>query len=148
MGRTSIAKQRKISQLRNQGFTQQEVAQKLGLDIRTVRGYDPLRQQKPMESTVKQIEDRDGLFLEEVEQACDKMAAEGLLHIDRDGRVSLSYLGKKQSEELERLKEKAVLNFLEDAGRPVSRTELEGYLDEISEQLWDQALDNVKRRRG
>ena len=87
MGRTSIAKQRKIEQLRNQGFTQQEIVKKMNLDIRTVRKYDPLRKQKPDILTEGKIK--------EINEACDGLIALGLVCEDNDGRIYISDFGKK-----------------------------------------------------
>ena len=47
MGRTSLRKQIKIAELRQQGYTQEETAKKLKTTVKTVRKYDPLRQAKP-----------------------------------------------------------------------------------------------------
>ena len=53
MGRLSKAKIDKIVKLREDGYIQKEVAQKVAVDIKTVRKYDPLRQsvKQPQEET-------------------------------------------------------------------------------------------------
>jgi len=43
MGRISTARIEQIGKLRRKGYLQKEVADKLGLDVKTVRKYDPLR---------------------------------------------------------------------------------------------------------
>ena len=40
MGRTSIAKQRKIERLRSRGHTWQEIAKKLRLTVRTIKKFE------------------------------------------------------------------------------------------------------------
>jgi len=140
MGRTSIAKQKKIERFRNQGFTQQEVVKKLRLDIRTVRKYDPLREQKPVMPTTEQVR--------QVEEDCNGLVAEGLLHKESDGRVRISYLGKRVGARWDELREKAILDFMAEADRPVKEEEIERYLGEVDGELFDQALDEVKRRYG
>ena len=140
MGRTSIAKQRKIEKFRNQGYTQQEVAKKLRIDIRTVRKYDPLREQKPVMPTAEQVK--------QVEEDCNVLVTEGLLHKESDGQVRISYLGKRGVARWDKLREEAILDFMTEADRPVKEEEIERYLDEVDGELCDQALDEVKRRYG
>ncbi len=46
MGRLRKAKIDEIIRLRNDGYTQQETAEKVGVNLKTVRKYDPLKQPK------------------------------------------------------------------------------------------------------
>jgi len=140
MGKTSRAKQKKIERLRNDGFTQQEVAGKLGLDVRTVRKYDPLREKKSSKLTDEQIRE----FLD----ACNELVAAGLLHTDGNGRFRISFLGKRAYARYEELGQKALLEYMAEAGRPVAEEELERYFNEIDDELFYQALSDTKRRYG
>ena len=55
MGRLTKGKIDKIINLRNEGYTQKEVAQKVGVDIKTVRKYDPQGQTVNLASAEKEI---------------------------------------------------------------------------------------------
>ena len=140
MGRLIKAKIDEIARLRKQGYTQKETAEKLNVHIRTVRKYDPLREKKPVMPTAEQ--DRQH------EESCRELAAEGLLHRESDGRFRISFLGKKAYARWDELREKAILEFMTEAGRPVKEEEIERYLDEVDDELFDQAVDDTKRRYG
>lgn len=56
MGRLTKLKIDRIVKLRNDDYTQKEIAEKEGLNIRTVRKYDPLRQGIP--NNQQSVEDR------------------------------------------------------------------------------------------
>lgn len=47
MGKISKEKMDQIGKLRKEGYSQKEVAEKLGVHVRTVRRYDPTRKSKP-----------------------------------------------------------------------------------------------------
>jgi len=55
MGRLTKAKIDKITNLRDEGYTQKEVAQKVDVDIKTVRKYDPQRQTVKLASEEEEI---------------------------------------------------------------------------------------------
>lgn len=137
MGRLTKAKQDQISKLRKQGHTQKETAEKLNVHLRTVRKYDPLRE-KPVRPTREPVK--------ELEEACSKLAAKGLIEEDNRG-LRISSLGKRVNVRLEELKEKAILEFIAKAGRPLTAEEIEIYLDKIDDELLDQALGEVTRYR-
>ena len=67
MGRLTKAKIDEIAKLREKGYTQKEVAQRVGVHVRTVRNYDPLHQARPSEQ--RSVEDRLK-NLEEALRAC------------------------------------------------------------------------------
>lgn len=138
MGRLTKAKRDEIARLRGQNYTQKETAEKVGVHLRTVRKYDPLREQKPVRPTAEQ--------LKELEKLCNELAAEGLVRKESDGRLRITFLGKRTYKKLEKLEEKAILEFMAEADRPVREQEIDTYLDEIGDELLDQALDEVKRR--
>lgn len=139
MGRLTKSKIDEIRKLREQGYTQKETAEKVKVHLRTVRKYDPLREQKPVGTTAEQ--------LKELEKLCNELAAEGLVHIESDGRIRISSLGRRVYRKLEELQEKAMLKFMAEADRPVRAEEIETYLDEIGDELLDQALGEVTRFR-
>ena len=139
MGRLTKAKIDAISKLREQGYTQKETAEKVGVHLRTVRKYDPLSEQKPVRSTSEQ--------LKELEEACSELAAEGLVHEDSNGRFRISFLGRRTYKKLKELEQKAILEFMAEADRPVTEEEIGRYLDEIGDELFDQALDEAKRHQ-
>jgi len=140
MGGLTKAKIDEIARLRGQNYTQKETAEKVGVHLRTVRKYDPLREQKPVRPTAEQ--------LKELEKLCNELAAEGLVRKESDGRLRIAYLGKRTYKKLEELEEKAILEFMSEADRPVSEEEIDRYLDEIGDELFDEALNEVKRRWG
>ena len=140
MGRLTKAKIDEIARLRGQNYTQKETVEKVGVHLRTVRKYDPLREQRPIRPTVDQ--------LKEIEEACSELAAEGLVRKESDGRFRITSLGKRTYKKLEELEEKAILEFMAEADRPVREEEIDRYLDEIGDELFDEALNEVKRRRG
>ena len=53
MGRLTKTKVDEIAKLRGKGYTQKETAEKLKVHLRTVRKYDPLREQKLVRPTAK-----------------------------------------------------------------------------------------------
>jgi len=55
MGRLTKAKIDKITNLRDEGYTQKEVAKKIDVDIKTVRKYDSQRQTVKLASEEKEI---------------------------------------------------------------------------------------------
>jgi hypothetical protein len=58
MGRLSKAKIDRIQNLRKRGYLQKEVAQMVGVNIKTVRAYDPLpRTSKPGAAVIKEPEE-------------------------------------------------------------------------------------------
>jgi len=58
MGRLSKVKIDRIQKLRNKGYLQKEVAQMVGVNIKTVRVYDPLpRTSKPGDRAIKKSEE-------------------------------------------------------------------------------------------
>lgn len=135
MGRLTKSKIDEISKLRKQGYTQKETAEKANVHLRTVRKYDPLKEQRPR-PTVERVR--------EIEESCNRLAELGLAHKESGGRFRISSLGKRACERFEELEKRAILQFMVEAGRPVSETEVEGYLDRISDQLFAQALDEVR----
>ena len=139
MGRLTKAKIDEIAKLRQEGYTQKETAEKVGVHLRTVRKYDPLSEQKPVRSTIDQ--------LKEIEEACSELVAEGLVRKGSDGRLRITSLGKRTCKELEELEKNAILKFMAEEDRPVSEEEIDRYLDEISDELFDQALDEAKRHQ-
>lgn len=57
MGRLSKAKVDQIQKLRKKGYLQKEVAEMAGVDIKTVRAYDPMRRiSKPEVQAIKEPE--------------------------------------------------------------------------------------------
>lgn len=136
MGRLTKSKIDEIAKLREQGYTQKETAEKAGVHLRTVHKYDPLRE-KPVGPTAEQVK--------EIEQACDELVAKGVLQRYSDGRLWFTSLGKRVLVRLRQLRKKAVFEFMAEAHRPVSAGEIGTYLDEMDDELLDQALDDVKR---
>lgn len=135
MGRLTKAKADEIEKLRKEGYTQKEVAEKVGVHLRTVRKYDPLREKpKPTREQVK-----------ELEEAISELAAKGLLHEESDGRLRTTSWGKRVFIKLEELKEKAVFEFMAEADRPVTAEEIDTYLEKIGDELLDQALNEATR---
>ena len=55
MGRLTKAKIDKITNLRDEGYTQKEVAEKVDVDIKTVRKYDPQGQTVKLASEEEEI---------------------------------------------------------------------------------------------
>jgi len=135
MGRLTKAKIDQIRKLRQEGYTQKETAERVKVHLRTVRKYDPLKP-KPTREQVK-----------ELEEAISELAAKGLLHEESNARLRISSFGEKVYVKLQELIEKAVLQFMAEADRPVTADEIETYLDEIGDELLDQALDEVTRHQ-
>jgi len=140
MGRLTKVKIDEIARLRGQGYTQKETAEKVGVNLRTVRKYDPLREQRPIRPTVHQ--------LKEIEEICSELEDEGLVWKESDGRFRITSLGRRTYEKFKELEEKAILEFMVEADRPVREEQIQRYLDEIENELFDEALKEVKRRRG
>ena len=138
MGRLTKAKIDEIAKLRQQGYTQREIVEKVKVHLRTVRKYDPLREQKSVRPTIEQVR--------ELEEACNELAAKGLLHKESNGRFRISFLGRRVCEKLRKLQKKAILEFMAEADRPVTEEEIGRYLDKICGELLDQALYEAKRR--
>ena len=99
--KTSKGKQRKSRQYRKQGLTKQETAKKLKLTVRTVNKYDPFGEQKIVRPTIEQGN--------QLEESCNLLAAEGLLHKDNNGRFCIRLMGKRVNARLEELEQKAIL---------------------------------------
>lgn len=137
MGRLTKAKIDQIAKLRQQGYTQREAAEKVKVHLRTVRKYDPLREQRPVKPTREQIK--------EIEEACIKLAAEGLAH-ESNGRFRISSLGRRAYERFKELKQLEILEFMREAGKPVSQAEIERHLERVLDQLFYQAIDEAKNR--
>ena len=137
MGRLTKAKIDQIAKLREQGYTQKETAEKMKVHLRTVRKYDPLREQKPAGTTPEQLRG--------VEEACAVLVVEGLAYEDK-GWLRITPLGRRVCEWSEELKKRAILEFMAEADRPVSEAEIERHLERVSDQLFYQALSEVKRR--
>ena len=140
MGRLTKAKIDEIARLRGENYTQKETAEKLEVHLRTVRKYDPLREQIPIRPTVDQPKD--------IEEICSELEDEGLVWKESDGRFRITSLGKRTYEKFKELEEKAILEFMVEADRPVREEQIQRYLDEIDNELFDEALKEVKRRRG
>jgi transcriptional regulator with XRE-family HTH domain len=136
MGKLTKAKIDEITRLRQQGYTQREVAEKAKVHLRTVRKYDPLRTQKPR-LTPEQ--------LKKTEESCRKLAVEGLAY-EINGRFGISPLGSRVNERFKELRQLEILKFMAEADRPVSEGEIERHLHGICEQLFQQAIDEVKSR--
>ncbi len=137
MGRLTKAKIDQIRKLRKDGYTQKETAEKVDVCLRTVRKYDPIRE-KP-EPTRERVKD--------LEQVISELIAKGLLHEESNGRLRASSLGKRVRAKLEELVEKAALKFMLEADRPVTAEEIDAYLEEMGDELLDQALDEVTRHQ-
>ena len=73
MGRLTKTKVDEIVKLRKQDYTQKETAEKLGIHVRTVRKYDPLREQKPGSPTTE--------YVRECEENCMELIDKGE-HVD------------------------------------------------------------------
>jgi len=138
MGRLTKAKIDQIAKLRQQGYTQREAAEKVKVHLRTVRKYDPLREQRPVKPTREQIK--------EIEEACIKLVAEGLAREESGGRFCIASLGKQTYERYEELRKKAILEFMAEKDRPVREAEIERYVDGVDDELFDEALNEVKRQ--
>ena len=135
MGRLTKAKIDEIARLRQEGYTQKEIVQKAKVHLRTVRKYDPLREQRPVRATPEQVK--------ETEEACRELVAKGLAY-ESNGRFGISLLGRGVCERFEELKKKAMLEFMVQAGRPVSEVEIERHIHGICDQLLDQAVSEAK----
>jgi len=138
MGRLTKTKVDEIEKLRREGYTQKETAEKVKVHLRTVRKYDPLRE-KPVRPSREQAK--------ELDEAISKLAAKGLLHEESNGRLRISSLGRRVHVKLEELQKKAMLQFMLEADRPVTAEEIDAYLEEIGDELLDQALDEVTRHQ-
>ena len=137
MGKLTKAKIDEITRLRQEGYTQKEIAEKAKVHLRTVRKYDPLREQRPARATPEQVK--------ETEEGCRELAAEGLAY-ESNGRFGISLLGRRVCQRFEELKKKAILEFMVQAGRPVSEVEIERHIHGICDQLLDQAVSEAKSR--
>ena len=139
MGRLTKTKVDEIVKLRKQNYTQKEAAEKLGIHVRTVRKYDPLREQKSGSSTTEQVK--------ELEEDLRELVAGGFVHKNSEGRFRISFFGKRTLKKFQVLQKIAVLEFLKEEG-PVKEEEVERFLDDIDDELFDQATAEVKRRWG
>jgi len=137
MGRLTKKKIDEIAKLRQEGYTQKETAEKMKVHLRTVRKYDPLREQKSVRLTPEQVR--------HYEELCDELAVEGLLDKVSDGRVRINSLGRKFLEIFRELETRAILNFMVEVDRPVSEEETDRHLELIGDELWAQALSEAKR---
>lgn len=137
MGRLTKAKIDEIARLRREGYTQAEIAQKVKVHVRTVRRYDPLREQKPAGVTPEQVK--------EIEESCRRLVAEGLAH-ESNGRYGISPLGRSACERFKELKQLEMLKFMTEADRPVLEAEIERHLEKVLDQLFYQAIDEAKSR--
>lgn len=136
MGRLGKAKTDEITKLRQEGYTQKETAEKTGVHLRTVRKYDPLRVQKPIESTTERV---NGF-----QETCDNLVAMGVFDESEKGLWVTSF-GKRVLVEFDRLTEEAILKFMVDTGRPVSIREVSTYIDLIKDGLFQRALNKARR---
>lgn len=139
MGRLLKQKIDQIRKLREEGYTQKETAEKVGVHLRTARKYDPIRQ-KGTRPTREQIE--------ELGEALGELVANGLVQKLRDGRLRITSLGKRTYERFEELRTKAMLQFIVDQGGSVREGELQRYLDEIDDELFYQAINETKGPSG
>lgn len=139
MGRLTKTKVDEIVKLRKQDYTQKETAEKLGIHVRTVRKYDPLREQKPGSPTTE--------YVRECEENCMELIDKGLLHKNSEGGLRISFLGKRALKRFRELQGTAILEFLEENG-PAKEEEVERFLDDIDDELFDQAIAEVKKRWG
>lgn len=64
MGRLSKARIDQIARLRNKGYLQKEVAQRVGVNIKTVRAYDPLA--RPAKREAEDVEKLDAMSAVEI----------------------------------------------------------------------------------
>jgi len=133
MGRITKAKIDQIASLRKEGYTQGETADKVGVNLRTVRKYDPLRQQKKMEK----------ISIGEIEEALTMLLAKGVVEEVEDGKYMITSLGKKAMRRFEELQEIAMLQYILDRGGPVKAKKLETFLENSSELLFQQAINEV-----
>jgi len=138
MGRLTKAKIDEIAKLRQQGYTQAETAEKVGVHLRTVRKYDPLREQRPTRPSAEQVK--------EIEEACWKLVALGLAH-ESNGRFGISLLGRKVCERFEELRQREILEILAEADSPVAESAIEEHLTRVLVRLFNQAVDEVKSRQ-
>ena len=138
MGRLTKAKIDEIAKLRQQGYTQKETGEKVEVHLRTVRKYDPLREQRPVGPDRERVK--------EIEEACNKLAAEGLVQKVGDGGFLITSLGKRTCEKWRALRDKAILEFMAEADRPVSEREMDEYLNEVDDELFYEALHEARRR--
>lgn len=137
MGKLTKAKIDEITGLRQEGYTQKEIAEKAKVHLRTVRKYDPLRAQKPARTTPEQ--------LKEIEESCRKLVAEGLAY-ESNGWFRISPLGTEACKRFKELTDIAILQFMAEADGPVPQAEIERHLERVSDQLFNQAVDEAKRR--
>ena len=78
MGRLTKAKIDEIAKLREKGYTQKEVAQRVGVHVRTVRNYDPLHQARPskrrsVEDKLKTLEEALSRFISGYATLCHRV---------------------------------------------------------------------------
>jgi predicted transcriptional regulator len=136
MGRLTKKKIDKIAKLRQEGFTQKETAEEVGVHLRTVRKYDPLKEKR--KPTPEQIKEK--------EESCIKLVALGLAE-EIGGRFRISSLGRQAYEKYEELKERAILCFMAEKDRPVREEEVQRYIDSVDEELFNEAVNEVMRQR-
>lgn len=105
MGRLTKKKLDAIQKSRVQGYTQKETAERVGVDIKTVKKYDPLRRERQEVSLERRVE--------RLETICNSLAAE------------LSWLTKEFD-----LFHGAMDRILDEQG-----THLEDYLDDVEESF-------------
>jgi predicted transcriptional regulator len=131
MGRLTKAKIDEITKLREQNYTQKEIAEKVGVNLRTVRKYDPLREQKL---------DTNNLKLQEVEEAVNQAIDHGLVRKQSDGRASITSMGIEVMGKLEHLQDTAVLELLYTSG-PLKEEKILAHLHNTTDELFDEALN-------
>lgn len=138
MGRLSKVKVDEIKKLRREGYTQEETAIKVGVHVRTVMKHDLLKEQKATKPLTK--EDI------QLEEALTDLVAKDLVYKNSNGEVRISFLGRKIYERYNELVTKAILEFMSEKNRPVHEDEIDGYLNGINAELFDQAFYEVKSR--
>ena len=140
MGRLGKAKVDEIGKLREEGYTQKETAEKVGVHLITVRKYDPLREQKPVSPTAEQDN--------EFQEACNGLVAMGLVQEEGNGQFKLSSLGRRTNRKFEKLQRESILEFMKELDRPVKEEEIEKHFDEVYDELFDEAFEETKRTMG
>ena len=74
------------------------------------------------------------------------MADLGLAHKESGGRFRITSLGTQTYEKYEELRKFAILEFLAEQDRPVREAEIARYVDGVDDELFDEALNEVKKQ--
>ena len=122
----------------DQGHAHKETVDKAKVGPEKVPKHEPLSKQKPIKPTAEQVR--------QLCEICDLFLAEGLVEKTSSGELSITALGKRTCRKLEKLVDNGILQFMEEAGRPVREAEIEEYLAENDDAFFAEALRQAKEQ--